>query len=63
MTTARLYSHFQPTLYLSQHLAQVKAAADFLWREHSPSTRGRRANSEELLEAIIASATTTGRFL
>lgn len=54
MTTAPLYSHFQPSLRLSQHLAQVRAAADFIWKDHSPTTRARRHNTKKLLEAIIA---------
>ncbi|MEA3277562.1 MAG: CRISPR-associated helicase Cas3' [Pseudomonadota bacterium] len=51
--TPSLWSHYRPNLRLSQHLAQVRAAARFLWQGHSETTRNQRENSLEVLDAIV----------
>lgn len=48
-----LLSHYQPTLQLRQHVAQVKAAADFLLAGHSTRTRQRRPETLPTLEAVV----------
>jgi CRISPR-associated endonuclease/helicase Cas3 len=48
-----LLSHYQPTLRLGEHLAQVEAAADFLLAGHSPQTRQRRQETGQLLRVLV----------
>jgi CRISPR-associated endonuclease/helicase Cas3 len=55
MTDDRLLSHYQPTLQLRQHVAQVRAAAEYLFAAHSSSTRARRPESAALLAALPGS--------
>lgn len=49
-----LYSHFEPTLRLTEHLEQVRAAARFLLEGHSAATRERRPATRNLLEALVS---------
>lgn len=53
MSDDPLLSHYQPTLQLRQHLAQVRAAADFLLAGHSAQTRERRPETASLLNAVV----------
>lgn len=53
MSDDPLLSHYQPTLQLRQHLAQVRAAADFLLAGHSARTRERRPETAPLLNAVV----------
>lgn len=53
--TAELYSHFEPTLRLKQHIDQVGAAARFLLDSHSPQTRERRPETEQVLHLLVHS--------
>ncbi|WP_295401732.1 CRISPR-associated helicase Cas3' [uncultured Thiocystis sp.] len=53
MSDTPLLSHYQPTLQLSQHLAQVRAAAEFLFAGHSPSVRDRRPETAAVLDTLI----------
>ncbi|MDS4029506.1 MAG: CRISPR-associated helicase Cas3' [Candidatus Contendobacter sp.] len=48
-----LLSHYQPTLQLRQHIAQVQASAEFLLAGHSPQTRERRPETAPTLAALI----------
>lgn len=54
-TSATLYSHFEPTLRLAEHLEQVRAAARFLLDGHSAATRERRRATGRLLEGLVSS--------
>ncbi|HRF44654.1 MAG TPA: CRISPR-associated helicase Cas3' [Candidatus Competibacteraceae bacterium] len=47
-----LLSHYQPTLQLRQHLAQVRASAAFLLAGHSQQTRERRPETAPMLTAL-----------
>lgn len=49
-----IVSHFQPSLHLHEHLAQVKTAADYLLAAHSSHTRTHRLQTEAVLAAIVA---------
>lgn len=53
MSDDPLLSHYQPTLQLRQHLAQVRAAADFLLAGHSARTRERRTETAPMLNAVV----------
>lgn len=53
MSDDPLLSHYQPTLQLRQHLAQVRAVADFLLAGHSARTRERRPETASLLNAVV----------
>lgn len=48
-----LLSHYQPTLQLRQHIAQVRAVGEFLLAGHSPQTRERRSETVTTLSALI----------
>jgi CRISPR-associated endonuclease/helicase Cas3 len=48
-----LFSHFEPTLRLREHLDQVRAAALFLLAGHSAATRECRPATRRLLEALV----------
>lgn len=48
-----LLSHYDPTLLLKGHVAQVRAAVQYLLAAHSPQVRGRRAETPELLDALV----------
>ena len=48
-----LFSHYQPTLQLRQHLGQVRAAAQFLLAGHSRQTRERRPETIPALDALV----------
>jgi len=48
-----LLSHYQPTLQLRQHLAQVQAAAQFLLAGHSRETREHRPETIPVLKAVV----------
>ncbi len=48
-----LLSHYQPTLQLRQHLAQVRATAEFLLAGHSHQTRERRPETTPMLTALV----------
>lgn len=49
----QLLSHYQPTLELRQHLAQVRAAAEFLLAGHSCQTRERRPETALVLNTLV----------
>lgn len=53
MSDAGLLSHFEPTLRLRQHLAQVRAAAEHLLAGHAARTRVHRPETATLLPALI----------
>ncbi len=50
-----LFSHYEPTLQLKEHIAQVDAAAQFLLASHSSQVRQRRPQTVELLNALVRS--------
>lgn len=52
MNGSILLSHYQPTLRLRQHVAQVRAAIQHLFAGHSPRTRERRAETAAILAAL-----------
>lgn len=49
-----LYSHFEPTLLLTEHLEQVGVAARFLLESHSVATRERRPATRSLLAVMVS---------
>lgn len=53
MIDAELLSHFEPTLRLHQHLAQVSATAEYLLATHSVHTRTRRPETAIVLPALL----------
>lgn len=53
MNQTVLFSHYQPTLQLRQHLGQVQAAAQFLLAGHSRQTRERRPETTPVLQALV----------
>jgi CRISPR-associated endonuclease/helicase Cas3 len=48
-----LLSHYEPTLQLKEHVAQVNAVAKFLFAAHSPLVRERRVETPEVLDALV----------
>ncbi|RNE91170.1 CRISPR-associated helicase Cas3' [Marichromatium sp. AB31] len=53
MSDAELLSHFEPTLRLPQHLAQVRAAGEFLLAGHSLRVRTQRPETAIVLSALV----------
>ena len=52
MTDDDLLSHYEPTLRLCQHVAQVRAAAEHLFAGHSSRTRDRRQETAAILAVL-----------
>jgi CRISPR-associated endonuclease/helicase Cas3 len=52
MSDDDLLSHFQPTLWLRQHINQVRTAAEHLFSGHSLRTRNRRPETAEILAVL-----------
>jgi len=48
-----LLSHYEPTLLLKEHVAQVNAAAQFVLAVHSPQVRQRRLETADVLAALV----------
>ncbi len=53
MSDEPLLSHYQPTLQLRQHVAQVRAVAEFLLAGHSARTRERCLETAPMLNAVV----------
>ena len=53
MSDTELRSHFEPTLRLRQHLAQVRAAGEYLLATHALRTRTRRPETAVVLSALV----------
>ncbi|MFO1429528.1 MAG: CRISPR-associated helicase Cas3' [Candidatus Competibacteraceae bacterium] len=51
--TKELLSHYEPSLRLKEHVAQVNAAAQFVLAAHSPPLRRRRMETTAVLDALV----------